>query len=446
LAGTPSSPRALAAVGARVKPSPSSGPPTARILVSGSGFGAQESVSISFDRTPIAQTRTDASGAFSRVPASIPSAAVPGVHPVIAVGSISGKIATAKFTVNTDWPAFRHDSAHTGVNLYENTLWPGNVVWLTHKWTYQTGGDESINEPALVNGVLFTGSLFSYEFYALRASDGTLLWSYATYAPDSSAPSVSNGIVYFTSGVSVFALRAVTGAEVWERNIGSGPTAPVVVGGVVWVGSSSGQLFKLSAATGSVISSWDLLQGGLGTPTVAGGVVYVGGASGTLFALSTSSGQVLWTANGHAGDAVTVTNGLVYYGDNQDRLISRNAQTGSLALASQPLDGCQSIDTVPAVANGIVYVGSGCSACALDATTGMVLWISPIAYDSNPTVANGIVYWGTAGDGSESALDAATGFELWHDTDPADGGDPLVANGRLYFGRSDGTIDAYGLP
>jgi outer membrane protein assembly factor BamB len=41
--------------------------------------------------------------------------------------------------------------------------------------------------------------------YALNASTGALLWSYATQGGVQSSPAVVNGVVYFGSGGSVYA-------------------------------------------------------------------------------------------------------------------------------------------------------------------------------------------------------------------------------------------------
>jgi hypothetical protein len=70
----------------------------------------------------------------------------------------------------------------------------------------------------------------------------------------------------------------------------------------------------------------------------------------------------------------------------------------------------------PAVANGVVYVGSlQGNVAALNATTGAVLWSSadtngPV--QSSPAVADGMVYVG-GNDGEVYALSAATGAQKW---------------------------------
>jgi len=74
-------------------------------------------------------------------------------------------------------------------------------------WSYATG-DLVESSPAVAKGVVYVGSgaqFFSVgNMYALDASTGTLLWSYATYRVNSS-PAVVNGMVYVGSAHDIYA-------------------------------------------------------------------------------------------------------------------------------------------------------------------------------------------------------------------------------------------------
>ena len=94
----------------------------------------------------------------------------------------------------------------------------------------------------------------------------------------------------------------------------------------------------------------------------------------------------------------------------------------------------------PAVANGIVYVGSeDKNLYAIDAVTGKEKWRFATGDHifSSPTVADGTVYVGSE-DENLYAIDVATGKEKWRTAD----GDwvystPAVANGVVYVGNAD---------
>jgi PQQ-like domain len=108
-----------------------------------------------------------------------------------------------------------------------------------------------------------------------------------------------------------------------------------------------------------------------------------------------------------------------------------------------------SIDSSPAVVNGVVYVGSyDKNLYALNATTGTLLWkytTGSYIELSSPAVANGVVYFGSS-DNNLYALNAGTGVLLWQYTT---GGiitcSPAVANGVVYIGSFDGNLYAFDL-
>ena len=100
------------------------------------------------------------------------------------------------------------------------------------------------------------------------------------------------------------------------------------------------------------------------------------------------------------------------------------------------------MDSSPAVADGVVYVGVDGfddGLLALDAATGQLLWEyeTESSVTSSPTVANGGVYFGSY-DQRLYALDATTGNLLWRfKTSDAVYSSPVVKNGVVYFGSND---------
>jgi glucose dehydrogenase len=145
-----------------------------------------------------------------------------------------------------------------------------------------------------------------------------------------------------------------------------------------------------------------------------------------------------------AGDSIesspAVANGVVYIGSLSFYLYALRADTGTV-LWKYPINEAAS----PAVADGVVYFGSpGGNVYALNAQTGAKLWEYPIpdTVDSSPTVANGIVYVGAV-DNKLHALDAQTGIQLWeYKTGNLVYSSPAVANGVVYFGSGDNYVYA----
>jgi outer membrane protein assembly factor BamB len=137
-----------------------------------------------------------------------------------------------------------------------------------------------------------------------------------------------------------------------------------------------------------------------------------------------------------------VANGVVYIGSNNFSVYAVNATTG-VQLWSFATGGA--VNPSPAVANGVVYVGSDDqNVYALNATTGAKLWSFTTGYVvfSSPVVANGVAYVGSK-DSTVYALNASTGAKLWSFT--TGGGiysSPAVANGVVYVGSGDQKVYA----
>ena len=106
------------------------------------------------------------------------------------------------------------------------------------------------------------------------------------------------------------------------------------------------------------------------------------------------------------------------------------------------------IDSSPAVAGGLVYVGSDdYKLYALHAVTGARKWsyITGNWIFSSPAVANGVVYIGST-DEKLYALDAVTGALKWSYTTGSGSSSPAVANGVVYVGSVDDNVYAFHLP
>jgi outer membrane protein assembly factor BamB len=263
----------------------------------------------------------------------------------------------------------------------------------------------------------------------------------------------------------------------WQAQLGSLVTfsSPAVVGGVVYIGSSDGRLWAFPAdgcgqslCTTPLWRSTNLFQI-LDSPIVANGIVYVGSQTsftsndGKLNAFSASGcGSAecppLW--QGLAGresileSSPAVANGVVFVGAFDGRLYAFDAD-GCGAATCQPLWKGRTggmIESSPTVSGGVVYIGSddgklyafdadGCGAVKCQP-----LWTGPLgspAFQSSPAVSGGVVYIASAH--ALSAFDAAgCGMAacppLWQaiDEDQFFYGSPAVASGRIYIGLENG--------
>jgi outer membrane protein assembly factor BamB len=325
-----------------------------------------------------------------------------------------------------DWTQFRLGPEHSGYSTTESAIGVGNVGTLVEKWTGTTGGVVH-SSPAVANGVVYVGSEDD-KLYAFNAAGGALLWTATTGGPIDSSPAVVNGLVYVGSNDGNLYAFDATGASCSGTPKTCSP---------LW-----------TAPTGSPVYS---------SPAVANGVVYV--ASGFLL----------------PGEVFPGTPAAKLYAFDATGANCMGTPKTCAPLWTGTQTGTWGVGTSPAVANGVVYVGSVSCGCgpfisigesfldAFDATgancTGTPkmcapLWTTPVNgnfMDSSPAVANGTVYFpgddccgdrvngynaaGTTGcSGTPKTCSpvwtsaAVVGISGWWNSSPA------VANGDVYIG------------
>jgi outer membrane protein assembly factor BamB len=277
------------------------------------------------------------------------------------------------------------------VNSTDNNLYALNASTGAKLWSYPTGG-LVYDSPAVANGVVYDG-LSDDNLYALNASTGAVLWSDSGYGyPFTSSPAVADGVVYF---IGPEAVNASTGAVLWTYCICFQINAsPTVANGVFYSGSLVNAVFyAIDANTGVPI--WTFESGKTrdyafsSSPSVSNGVVYASSDDGNLYALNASTGTLVWDYP--SGGSTAVTDGVVY-APSLAGLNALNASTGALLWNS-------SLFGSPAVAGGVVYFGGSGdnNLYALNASTGASLWSYTTGgtVETRPAIANGVVYVGS---------------------------------------------------
>jgi outer membrane protein assembly factor BamB len=420
---------------------PSAGPPTSRVLVSGSGFDPYAAVDVYFDLTDLALTVTDGKGGFGTapspnggsrgIPIAIPKDALPGTHWITAVERYGIKAAQTQFLVRADWAHYQFGPDRKGFNPYEGVLNPDTVGGLRLHWAAGEGGMVGGDSAAVANGVIYFGGEGTFE--ARNASTGAKLWV-GIPGIYFSAPAIADGLGFVTSWSEgcLYAFNPNTGQVIWKNTTGADESSsPAVANSVVYFGSQDGNLYALNARTGALLWKY---TGASGSPAVANGIVYA--TSDKLYALAAGSGALLWEYP--TGGTPAVANGVVYING-----LALNAKTGLLLWQNPTVSG------TPAVANGVVYFGSSSGDLyALNAGTGTLLWQYP-GPTGTPVVANGVVYFegGSFRENNLYALSASSGLLLWsYQTNrSAPTGSPIVVNGFLYSSAREGLVYAFDL-
>lgn len=311
-------------------------------------------------------------------------------------------------------------------------------------WTARTGGDIEAS-PWADGGMVYAASDDHY-LYAVNAATGRVLWRTDVGSERDSGPVAAYGNVYIGSWRDhrVYAVDAATGKIRWRFTTGSSiDSTPAVADGYVYIGSDDTRLYKLDAMTGHPIWARHL-DGEIDIrPAVDGGKVFAGSYGGEVYAVSAASGAILWhaTVGGHiVGSSPVVRDNRVYIGGDGDGTVyALDERTGAVRWRFRTHG---SVDSTPAVADGVVYIGSeDRSLYAISAATGAEMWYYPTGgyVDSDPVVAHGKVYVGSDDD-MIYAIDARTSQLAWpHLTGGHVESGPAVpaAGNTVYVGSDD---------
>jgi len=263
-------------------------------------------------------------------------------------------------------------------------------------WQHPLGQLRVPSPPLVINDVIYVvdNSDIAGEIDALRASDGSLLWTAKPLVPTGqySEPVVGEDILYLTGRTGteeyVYALQPADGATLWRTKVHASYLPPTLEGSDVYVGSASDSLSALRDRDGAL--SWQITLDSLPFLTADSGVVYASTFGGQLYALDARSGTQRWCYQTETllEAAPSVSNGIVY---------------ASL--------GAPNVEVVPGEGTAVLAPGG---LLALRGSDGMPLWHLPfdIGVAATPTLLNGAVFTGSA-DANVYAVRAADGTRLW---------------------------------
>lgn len=191
------------------------------------------------------------------------------------------------------------------------------------------------------------------ELVALDARTGGIAWRQKLETAVSGAPAVQNGTVFVQGRNGVgWGVRASDGKVLW-RNFGNegmagvmGHSAPAVSGGTVVLPSLTGALTAVDAASGNPIwtanvagsrlgRSIALFRDMTGDPVIAGGTVYAGTSSGRAGAFDLATGMPRWEVGEGASGAMLPAGNSVFLVNDQAQLLRLDASTGGRVWAQK---------------------------------------------------------------------------------------------------------------
>ena len=274
--------------------------------------------------------------------------------------------------------------------------------------------------------------------------EADLVGHVATPVPDAPAPlwqflasgraqtPVGDGqSIYVASGKGTVHALDFAGKERWSRQLNrkaaDGSEAPerveappAVFAGTLYVGSTTGNLYALDAASGEVRWTYDVsgsILGSVGFDAASGKVLVLQREDGIMHCLDSATGTNVWKTDpiARCDGSPSVHGGVVVWGAC-DSIVHLHAVADGQRRALVELGGDCQVASGPARVGDDIFVGSRCGRfLRIDARTGNVLWSnndSKKEVFTTPTLAGGMVFFATDGD-ELYALETATGAAKW---------------------------------
>jgi len=260
-------------------------------------------------------------------------------------------------------------------------------------------------------------------------------WRFETTGELYSSPAVSNGLVFVgTKSGFIYALDAATGEERWKVALGDYivRSSPAVIDGSVYIGSGY-SIFSLDSLTGQ--KTWEAKTpfSGSSSPTLSGESVYIASQSSSVYAFDSVNGEQRWSfqTDGPIFSSPAIYEDFVFVGTDSGKLLAMSAATGQIAWR---FETGGAIYSSPAISGDLVYVTNRLGKTfAVERIGGKLRWSYDAGGDASPAISRGIVYVAGA-DGGLYALDAESGGDpkwLFPTGSPITTS-PVVANGVVY--------------
>ncbi len=312
----------------------------------------------------------------------------------------------------------------TGDRIVSSPVWNDGVIYFggddgniyavdaktgRQLWKHTTGGPAP-STPAVVDGTLYVVS-YDGKLHALDARTGGVRWKFATGGERR----------FEAKGLNGLQPRNQTIADPFDVFLSS----PVVAEGAVYFGSGDGNLYAVDVASGEL--RWKFQTGDVvhASPAYANGVLYFGSWDSYFYAVEAATGKEKWRFHGGEDPVLhnqvgfqsspAVANGVVYTGCRDAQLHALDAATGK---EKWHFDNALSwVISSPAVSDAKVFFATSDSSLyhVLDAATGKpILKQQDKAYMfSSPAVAGDVVLIGVL-NGTLQARDLKTGEVLWN--------------------------------
>jgi outer membrane protein assembly factor BamB len=325
-------------------------------------------------------------------------------------------------------------------------------------WNAPAGsGGQWTGVPLIVGDTVYADYNFT-STYAYNLLSGQLVWSNTSPSGGDDenlyygGPVYANGnlyVSYYTGGSGLKCLN-LKGQILWNVQDGNTfCTTPVVDNNIVFAGSYSGNapgsaiyMGAYDAGTGALLWKQQLDNENTPYPIVCNGLVIFGNADDKLYALNESSGSIAWTqaVPGTEFTAPIHYNDLVFTAGSAG-LIAVNTTNG--AIVWQDVNGKDILHQAPALSHDTLYyfaygTGSQIDLVAANANSGAKIFQASFTqgYVSTPIVAGGRLY--AVGQDGLDIYSATDGSYVGYTVNSHMGA--ILFNGTVYYPAESGMM------
>lgn len=237
------------------------------------------------------------------------------------------------------------------VGDYENSLAALDKQSGSEKWQFGSAKDRFVGSALVLNGYVYAPNSDHY-LYALD-ENGDLMWQFKAEGPNWTQPLADDDNLYLVSmdhflytlnfeyassnlETSESGSRTLVAEPLWSLELGAAVVAdPVLVDGVMYIGTIDGTLFAVDMAAKKIIWTFDAdgeMASIWSSPVVLSDAVFVGDQNGIVYALSTADGSELWPTPYAAGESI-VSGGVVV--DDSVVYATREGKVFSISLEKE---------------------------------------------------------------------------------------------------------------
>lgn len=376
--------------------------------------------------------------------------------------------------INADWPVAGGTPNHAVHHVAVGD--PLEIAWRRDVGAGETEDNLILSTPVVNGSHAFVLDADSTA-YAVSLDGGSVIWErelIPDYEEDEASlgggVAYADGMTYVTTAFGdVFALNAVDGEIIWQRNLGAPlRAAPTVADGRVFATTFDNRLTALGAKDGGVLWTHEGITESAGllgasVPAVSGDLVIASYSSGEIFALRVENGRVAWSDSlifqGRMGartnlsdiDANPVVDrGMVVAASQSGRLVAIDLRSG-IRIWEQEVPSVQT----PWIAGEYIYVITiDAELLCLRRNDGRIRWVSELPRYEDPEDREGPILWSgpvlagnrlvvTSNHGRAFSISPFTG-ELLEDRSLPDGVrvPPIVAQQTMYLFTTDAELIA----